>query len=463
MKLYSCHLSDVHSSVSGIKLAYRLLSASMCSVFFLSIGQSADAAIQVSAQQPAVQQRADQQPAEQQQQASQSESQFEWSQWRGPNRDGVLAPGSLPNSISEDALKVKWKVSLGPSYSGPIVVGNKVFTTETKKRKFEVIRAFDRSSGKELWSSEWEGSMSVPFFAKSNGDWIRATPAFDSNRLYVPGIRGVLACLNAETGEEIWKVDFPGTMGSPVPTFGFVCSPLVDGDSIYIQAGGAFCKLNKETGSVIWRGVEDGGGMNGSAFSSPMIATIAGMRQAIVQTRTKLCGVDLETGKTLWSQDIPTFRGMNIITPAVYKDSLFNSSYGGTTQLINVANNGGSYSLTQKWNLPAQGYMNSPVIIDDHAYIHLRNQRFACYDLVNGVEKWRSQTFGKYSSMVASGDKILTLDQKGELLLIKANPNEFELVERRKVGDDSWAHLAVRGNQIFIRNLNELVALEWAK
>ncbi len=149
--------------------------------------------------------------------------------------------------------------------------------------------------------------MSVPFFAKSNGGWIRATPAYDNNRLCVPGIRGVLAYLNSETGEEIWQVDFPGTMGSPVPTFGFVCSPLIDGDSIYIQAGGAFCKLSMETGKVIWRGVDDGGGMNGSAFSSPVIATIAGQRQAIVQTRTKLCGVDLETGRTLWSQDIPTY------------------------------------------------------------------------------------------------------------------------------------------------------------
>ena len=48
--------------------------------------------------------------------------------------------------------------------------------------------------------------------------------------------------------------------------------------------------------------------MNGSAFSSPVIATIAGTRQAIVQTRSNLCGVDLQTGETLWTEKIPTFR-----------------------------------------------------------------------------------------------------------------------------------------------------------
>ncbi len=130
----------------------------------------------------------------------------------------------------------------------------------------------------------------------------------------------------------------------------------------------------------------------------------------MVQTRSAICGVDLGSGKQLWSQDIPTFRGMNIITPVVYEgDNLLTSSYGGTTQLINVSDAGSSMQMKQKWNLPAQGYMTTPIVIGGHAYTHLRNQRFACYDLKNGVEKWRSKPFGKYASLIASGDKILAL------------------------------------------------------
>ena len=86
---------------------------------------------------------------------------------------------------------------------------------------------------------------------------------------------------------------------------------------------------------------------------------------------------------------------------------------------------------------------------------------YACFDLSTGVERWRSKPFGKYSSLVASGDKILALDQKGELLLIRANPEKFELIDRRKVGDDSWAHVAVSGNQIVVRNLHEVVLFQW--
>jgi outer membrane protein assembly factor BamB len=395
-------------------------------------------------------------------QANDTDKNGEWNQWRGPERSGMIRAKTWPTSISGDRLKQVWSVRLAPSYSGPIVVGDRVYTTETKDKRYEVVSAFDRLNGKLLWSTKWEGSMSVPFFARANGDWIRSTPIVDNDRIYVGGMRDVLVCLNIDTGNEIWKVDFPQMLGSAVPSFGFVCSPMIDGEYLYVQAGGAFCKLNKSTGTLIWKSLEDGGGMYGSAFSSPVIAEIAGVRQAVVQSRTHLSGVELETGKVLWTFEIPAFRGMNIITPIVQDNHLFVSAYGGTTQWIQVIRTeSGEFKLSQVWNLPAQGYMNSPIVIDGHVYMHLRNQRFACYDLATGRETWRSKPMGKYASMIVNGDKILALDERGELLLIRTNPKQFELLSSRTVGDDSWAHLAIRGNQIFVRNLNELVAFEW--
>lgn len=386
-----------------------------------------------------------------------------WTQWRGPSRDGMLADGKLPDSLGESELKRVWAYPQGPSYSGPLVVNDLVIVTETKDKKYEVVTALNRTTGKPVWSTRWEGSMRVPFFAAANGSWIRATPAYDQGRVYVAGIRDVLVCLDVTDGKEIWKVDFPQQTGSANPNFGFVCSPLVDGDYVYVQAGGAFTKLDKLTGKIVWQSLKDGGGMNGSAFSSPVIQTIGQQRQALVQTRTDICGVDLESGDKLWSTPVKTFRGMNIVTPTCWNDAVFTSTYGGVTQLIalNKPSPGGSFVPKQEWSLPVEGYMSSPVIIDDHAFVHLRNQRFACFDLKTGAEKWRSKPFGKYASLVGSGDKILALDQKGELLLMRASPESFELLDRRKVGDDSWAHVAVAGNQIVVRNLNEVVLYEW--
>ena len=93
--------------------------------------------------------------------------------------------------------------------------------------------------------------------------------------MYVAGMRDVLACFDAKTGNEVWRVDFVEKLGSTLPAFGFVCSPLVDQDAVYVQAGGGVVKLDKLTGEIIWRVLEDGGGMNGSAFSSPVVGTLA--------------------------------------------------------------------------------------------------------------------------------------------------------------------------------------------
>lgn len=394
--------------------------------------------------------------------AASEEQSNDWAQWRGPNRDGTIEDAGWPAKLDETILKKSWSVPLGPSYSGPLVVGDRVYVTE-KSGGLEQVKAFDRESGKEIWTSKWEGSMSVPFFAAANGNWIRSTPTYNDGKLYVAGMRDVVVCLNAEDGKIIWTKDFPKELGTPIPTFGFVCSPLIDEDFVYVQAGGGFTKLEKSTGKIVWQALKDGGGMNGSAFSSPIIAEIAGKRQAIVLTRSSMCGVDIKSGQKLWEQNVKTFRGMNILTPTPVGDSIFTSTYGGTTQMINVRASGSGFTTQTKWELPIQGYMSSPVVVEGHAYVHLKSGRFACFDLESGTEKWRSKPYGKYASLVASGDKILALDQRGGLLLIRANPSEFDLIDTRRVGKDSWAHVAVSGNDVVVRNLDEVVLFKWGK
>lgn len=387
----------------------------------------------------------------------------DWPQWRGPQRDGFAGGPTWPDKLDAAHLRPLWKVELGPSYSGPVVSGNRVFTTETRDKKLEVVAAFDRTNGQELWRQEWEGSLSVPFFAKSNGDWIRSTPACDGEGLFVAGMRDVLVCLEAATGKERWRLDFVKQLGTPLPDFGFVCSPLLHGDSVYVQAGAGFARVKKATGELVWRTLEDKGGMWGSAFSSPVLVNLCGKAQILVQTRERLAGVDPESGSVLWSQPVEAFRGMNILTPVVYKDILFTSTYGGRTIGFKVHETDGRFTLTQVWNHKAQGYMSTPVLIDGVAYHHLKSQRLMAFDLAKGEELWTSdRSFGKYWSLVAQGDRVLGLDQRGELFLLRANRDKLDLLDQRKLTkEETWAHLAVAGDQVFVRELNALAAYHW--
>lgn len=387
----------------------------------------------------------------------------DWNQWRGPSRDGQVTGPTWPEKLTDNYLEPRWRSPLGPSYSGPVVSADAVFVTETRDKSTEIVRALSRATGKELWKVEWAGALSVPFFAKSRGDWIRATPAYDGKSLYVAGMRDVLVSLNAKTGKEQWRVDFVKELVAPLPEFGLVCSPLVDGDALYIQAGNSAVKLNKLTGKVLWRALtSESSIMTNGAFSSPILATVAGRRQLIVQTREQLAGLDPETGQQLWIQTVPSFRGMNILTPVAYGDAIFTSSYQNKSWLYRINKAATGFSVEEAWSNNAQGYMSTPVIIDGYAYLHLGNQRFTCINLQTGERTWTSKPFGKYASLVAQRDRILALDERGVLLLIKANPKEFELLSERQISEEeTWAHLAIAGDELFIRELNAVAAYRW--
>ncbi|MEM7476709.1 MAG: PQQ-binding-like beta-propeller repeat protein [Planctomycetota bacterium] len=382
-----------------------------------------------------------------------------WPSWRGANRDGVLQT-KLPSSLS--SLKKQWSVSLSDSYSGPIVASGRVFTTETVNKRNETLIALDQQTGKEIWKREWQGAMTVPFFASANGSWIRSTPATDGNTVVVGGMRDVVAGFDAATGKEKWRIDFVKEHGSTLPSFGLVCSPLIEDGFAYMQAGGAVRKIDLETGDLVWGEMNDQGGMYGGAFSSPMVAEIFGTRQLVAQTRQTLCGISMDTGKVLWSEDIPAFRGMNILTPVVWNNKVFTSSYGGKGRLISLAKDGGGWSASTEYECKTEAYMSSPVCVGEYLFIHLRNKRFACLNLNNGEENWRTTPFGDYWSLVTDGERLLTLDSGGELRLIEADPNAYKLVDSLKVSQEpSWAHLGITGDQLFVRRQRGLDAYQW--
>jgi outer membrane protein assembly factor BamB len=203
--------------------------------------------------------------------------------------------------------------------------------------------------------------------------------------------------------------------------------------------------------------------MFGSAFSSPVKTRLAGKEVFLVQTRVALNVIDLQTGNIDCTVPIKAFRGMNILTPLVHEGSVFTSAYGGRSHMFNAVMQSGKVALSETWNAKHQGYMSSPIVVGGVCYHHLRNQRLVALDISTGKDLWDvSNRFGKYWSMAVNGERILALDQKGKLHLIRANREKFDQLDTREIGDNAWAHLAVSGNQVVIRELNELAVYEWS-
>ena len=115
------------------------------------------------------------------------------------------------------------------------------------------------------------------------------------------------------------------------------------------------------------------------------------------------------------------------------------------------------------WETSLQGYMSTPVVIDGHAIpppAEPALPRVSTWPRAN--RSGTTKPYGEYWSLVARGDRILALDQRGELLLIRATPEKFDLMDSRKISDqETWGHLAVCGDQVFVRELRGISAYRW--
>ena len=384
-----------------------------------------------------------------------------WPQWRGPQRDGSVSGDSWPDSLQSPQLSLLWRVTLPPSFSGPIVSADKVFVTYTRNKRYEGVHALDRRSGKKVWTEEWAAAMEVAPVAASMGSWIRATPAYDGQGLYVAGMRDLLLRLDPQTGKEQWRADFHDRYGTPVPEIGFVSSPLVDDEAVYVQAADSLVRVDKNTGASVWRSLRRSDVGQGS-YSSPDIASIHGRAQVLVANIDAIAGVDPNTGSVLWKRILDSYDQGCILAPIAYRGGIFTSTRGSQTGYYPLTNDDGAFTLSDGWKNKLVIYMSSPVVIGDNVYAHLKNGRFACVDLATGKEKWTSRPFAKYCSMIWRQDRILALTNEGQLLLIHANPDRFVLLDSRQIASaETWGHLAMAGKQIYVRESDAVAAYRW--
>ncbi|MGH1366252.1 MAG: PQQ-binding-like beta-propeller repeat protein [Calditrichia bacterium] len=388
----------------------------------------------------------------------------DWPAWRGAERTGQVSGPEWPTNL--DNLKAKWTVPLGKSYSSPIIANDRVFVFETTDEKTVTVRALNRADGSELWKKSWASSFTVPGFALANGSWVKSTPAWNGKTLFVGDMREVLVAFDGVTGEEKWRIDFPETYGTQVPPFGFSSSPLAVDDKLYVQAVNSVFKLEAATGEVVWRAMSghnpDDMSQQG-AFSSPVLTTLADKEQLLIMTRASLNGIDPQNGDQLWSEAIPHFRGCLIVTPTVYGEGIFTSSFRNGSYFYNLSADEGKVNAEQVWSNKISGYMSSPIVIGGYAYMHLTNNRMACIDLKTGETTWTTTgKFSKYASMIWQDDRILVLAADGMLHLLEANPKEFTSIASQKVAEgETWAYLGISGSELYVRELEGLTVYTW--
>ena len=376
----------------------------------------------------------------------------DWPQWRGPHRDGLAIGFAEPKAWPEK-LTLKWKVAVGEGHASPVVADGRVYI-HTRQGEREVVTALRPENGQTVWQASYGAPYTMNPAAVSHGKGVKSTPAVEDGRIFTLGISGILSCLDAKTGKLEWRKDF-GPFG-----YGVASSPMVDRGLVIVYVGGnaqgALTAFDAATGAEKWSVKGDG-----PAYASPIVVELAGTRQVVTQSRRNIIGVSAATGALLWQISFKTMYEQNIVTPALYRDTLIFSGTGNPVMGVKVLKHGAEWTTETVWqNKDFSMYMSSPVVSGEllFGFSERKHGEFFCLKPGDGTTLWTSEgRQADNASVVAAGSVWLILTSDANLIVARQSDKAFEPLRKYSVADSpTWAHPVVLGHGILIKDATNL-------
>src|SRR5450759_2528773 len=377
----------------------------------------------------------------------------EWPQWRGINRDskvtGFKAPAAWPAE-----LKQAWKVSVGFGDATPALAGNKIYLN-TRQADQEVILCLDAATGKELWKSQYPSTAVTGPSGSHPGP--RSTPAVANGKVITFGASAIVSCLDANTGKLVWRRENPT---NAVPQFFTGMSPLIVDNTCIVHVGtkdnGEVLALDLNTGNEKWKWTGDR-----PAYASPSVMIIDGKKHLIVQTEKNLISLNLADGKLMWQMATPVQqRFYNAASPYIDGQTIYYTGQGTGMKAIKVEKSGNEYVTKELWTNPTIGAKwNTPVLKDGFLYGFTDQKRIYCLNSTTGQTAWIDNAVNSdFASIVDCGTVIIGLPSTANLIVFKPASTAYSEVIKYKVSETSvYSYPIVAGEKIYIKDAETLM------
>jgi outer membrane protein assembly factor BamB len=378
-------------------------------------------------------------------------------EYRGRRRDGVVTGPPLARDWTAHPPRLLWKQPIGGGYAQFAVAGNLAVTIE-QRRGDEAVVGYDATSSGERWVY----SYSALFSERMGGDGPRATPTIAEARVYSLGATGRLVCLDAATGRRLWETD---TLEGDNLPWGISGSPLVYDRFVVVNPGKqggrghTLVAYDRMTGQKVWASGEARAG-----YSSPMLATLAGVRQILLFDGERLAGYAAGTGQELWHFDWPTNQDINVAQPLVLAgDRVFISSgYGVGSAMLQITQTDGRWEPKKLWRKRTRTLrcrFTSPVAYAGHIY-GLDEGVLTCLNQETGDLNWHEGQYG-HGQVLLAGDLLLVLAENGRLALVEANPRSYRELGCIAVFDaKTWNCPALANGKAYLRNDQEMACYD---
>jgi outer membrane protein assembly factor BamB len=380
----------------------------------------------------------------------------DWTEFRGPNRDGVVQDSKFNTDWQANPPKLLWSRRVGPAWSSMIVVDGFLVTQEQRSER-EAIVCYQAATGDEVW----DHSDPERFFEALAGAGPRATPTFADGRIYAMGAKGRLTCLSASSGKLIWSRDVVKEAGGTAPQWGYSTSPLVVDNKVITFAGGegeqSLVAYDAKTGDPVWK--RSGGTFT---YSSPQLLTIDGRRQVLMDDNRALRSLKLEDGEMLWEKASSSEMAMPMLQPLwLARGQLIQAADPGVV-LLQIRQVDNTWSADERWATNRlKPSFNDFVVHKDHIY-GLDDGILTCVDLTNGARVWKRGRYGHGQMLLlAEQGVLLILSEHGEVVLVAASQDSHnELGRFQAIEGKTWNHPALVHGRLYVRNAENMAAYE---
>jgi outer membrane protein assembly factor BamB len=377
----------------------------------------------------------------------------DWTQWRGPDSNGISKVTNWNPMALAGGAKVLWKTNVGNGHSAVAIKGNYLYTMGNiaitsggQTIHEDIVYCLDRKTGNTVWRYSYpckEGPYPGP----------HATPVISNGNVYTLSKEGDLFCFDAKKGIVIWKRNLIEEFNAERQTWGFSSSPHIEDGILLINACTNGIALNSKTGAKIWASKP---GIAG--YAVPKIYKINGKKCIVIFGQKAIYGVDFKTGKELWSYPWVTAYDVNAADPIVVDNKVFISSgYNKGCVLIDITNN----KPKPVWqNKNMRNHFSSSLYINGHIYgsdgnTGGRRNPINCIEFKTGEVVW-TQKIG-FASIMAAGGKLIILSERGELIIAKAINQGYKEISRAHLpktpGSGSyWTAPVLLDGRIYCRN-----------
>lgn len=375
-------------------------------------------------------------------------------QWRG-DRTGVYKETGLLKSWADNGPELLWQYNgLGDGYSSVTINVDKIYVTGMVEDKgwLYMLDLNGKLLNKKEYADEWTGSYPSA----------RAGVAFDSGKLYLLTGIGEVICMDEKTLTTLWSKSFKNDFGGDAPRHGVYEFPLIVGEKLIFTPGGKthnIVALNKETGDVIWSSEAKG---DISSYCSALYLDDQEVPQVVTMTGDHVIGLDITNGKLLWSHPFTNRFQEHPNTP-VYDENMLlcTSSYGVGSIMLKLSN--GGRKAEEVWSSGdldcRTGHM---VKLGDYAYGagDYKKGSWYCVDWKTGEQKYKDRSIATGVTIAADG-MLYCYSEKGELALVRATPEKFDIVSKFIVSEGTgqhWAHPVIFKGVLYVRHGESLLA-----